>query len=123
MLQSQYRKFTILLVTAIFNSEVVRANDLPNMIVNAYKYETTLIETPVSMRVLTEDNIYHERLYGFQSIASSTANVMAIDDDLARMSSFRIRGIGINEFQANFEGPITVNINQVPLTKPFMNLG
>jgi iron complex outermembrane receptor protein len=91
--------------------------------VTANKYDQRLYEAATSVSVLDSDLISSQHVYSFQHIAAHVPNVMSVDNDLVGVPSFRIRGVGLNEFQANFEGPVSVSVDQVVLNKPFMSSG
>lgn len=116
-----FEKLYIAAIVAMMSlpNELLSA-ELQKMVVTATKYEKNYNDVGISMSVIDGDEIYEHFQYDFDSISSSLPNVSSINNNLAGLGSFRIRGIGINEFQGIFEGPVAVHIDEVAYSKPFM---
>ncbi len=95
------------------------SSDIEEIIVTAQKREQSLQDVGITITAFGEENIKNRRLTSVDQLASAIPNLQALDD-AAGQTHFRMRGIGLNEFQSSFDAPVGVNVDEFFFSKPFM---
>ena len=95
------------------------AAELEEVIVTAQKRSQSLQDVGITITALGSDQVKDLNLQNVSRIAAVIPNVQALDE-AAGLPSFRIRGIGLNEFQAAFDSPVGVHVDEVFLSKPML---
>ncbi len=97
------------------------ANELviEEVIVTAQKRAQSVQDVGIAISVMGADEVADRDLGEFDSLAGAIPNLQALDE-AAGLPSFRIRGIGLNEFQAAFDSPVGVHVDEVFLSKPML---
>ncbi|PCI34241.1 MAG: hypothetical protein COB54_00130 [Alphaproteobacteria bacterium] len=93
--------------------------ELEEVIVTAQKREQSLQDVGITITAFGEAMIKNRGLTSVDQLAAAIPNLQALDD-AAGQTHFRMRGIGLNEFQSSFEAPVGVNVDEYFLSKPFM---
>ena len=89
------------------------------IIVTANKREQSLQDVGITMDAFSSDQMAERGIVSVDSLATSLPGVES-QDDVAGQAHYRIRGIGLNEFQATFDAPVGVHVDEVILGKPFL---
>lgn len=97
----------------------VSAAVLEEVVVTAQKRAQSLQDVGISITAWNEDDVNRMGLGDIENLASVTPNLQSLDE-AAGLPSFRIRGIGLNEFQAAFDSPVGVHLDEVFLSKPML---
>ncbi len=97
------------------------ANELviEEVIVTAQKRVQSVQDVGIAISVMGADDVADRDLGEFDGLANAVPNLQALDE-AAGLPSFRIRGIGLNEFQAAFDSPVGVHVDEVFLSKPML---
>lgn len=91
---------------------------LEEIIVTAQKREQSMQELGLTVAVFDEKALKELQGDDLFAIGDQLPNVQIYTS--ANLPSFTIRGIGLNEFQASFDSPVGVHIDEVYMSKPFM---
>ena len=93
---------------------------LEEIIVTAKKREQDIQEVDVSIAAL-DARTYEELTRGtLEGLASQITNVQAYATNTF-LQSVHIRGIGLNEFQGQYDSPVAQHSDEVYISKPWMN--
>ena len=117
------RKSPLLLVCtfcafSIFNTLPVLAQ-IEEIIVTAQKREQSAQDIGLTISAFDEDS-YRELTAGsLEGLASQMTNVQAYATNTF-LQSIHMRGIGLNEFQGQYDAPIAQHIDEVYIAKPWM---
>jgi iron complex outermembrane receptor protein len=92
---------------------------LEEIIVTATKREQSLQEVPLSISAFDEDT-YRELSRGtLDGLAAQVTNLQAYATNTF-LQSVHIRGIGLNEFQGQYDSPVAQHYDEVYVAKPWM---
>lgn len=94
-------------------------SSIDEIMVTAQKREQSLQDVGISISAFGEEAIDKLGLGDMEQLAAAIPNLQATDA-AAGLPSFRIRGIGLNEFQAGFDSPVGIHLDEVFLSKPFL---
>jgi iron complex outermembrane receptor protein len=93
---------------------------LEEIVVTARKREQSIQEVPLSITAFDADT-YRELTRGtLDGLASQITNLQAYATNTF-LQSVHIRGIGLNEFQGQYDSPVAQHIDEVYISKPWMN--
>lgn len=92
---------------------------LEEIIVTAQKRSQSLQDVGISIAAFTGNDINRLGLNNIEKLAAAIPNLQSLDA-AAGLPSFRIRGIGLNEFQAAFDSPVGVHLDEIFLSKPML---
>ncbi|MFO7552957.1 MAG: TonB-dependent receptor [Haliea sp.] len=110
----------ITLFSASLSASMATAQgQLEEVIVTAQKRAQSLQEVGISISAFGEDDVKSRGLDNLDRLAAAVPNLQALDE-AAGLPSFRIRGIGLNEFQAAFDSPVGVHLDEIFLSKPML---
>lgn len=97
----------------------VYAGAIEEVVVTAQKREQSLQDVGITITAFTTEDVRNRGLTNIDRLAAAVPNLQALDD-AAGLPSFRIRGVGLNEFQAGFDSPVGVHLDEVFYSKPFL---
>jgi outer membrane receptor protein involved in Fe transport len=97
----------------------VSAATLEEVVVTAQKRAQSLQDVGISISAWNGDDASRMGLGDIENLATATPGLQALDE-AAGLPSFRVRGIGLNEFQAAFDSPVGVHLDEVFLSKPML---
>lgn len=92
---------------------------IEEIIVTAQKREQSLQKVGITISAFNEDTINKLGLDDMEQLAATVPNLQALD--VVGSPSFRLRGIGLNEFQAGFDSPVGIHLDEIFLSKPFLS--
>lgn len=96
-----------------------RANaDIEEITVTAEKHAERASEVGIALQAFDGQQLKEDGVADVGTLAAQIPNVEFTTS--ANLPSFSIRGVGLNEFQTNFDSPVGVNIDEVNQSKPFM---
>lgn len=88
------------------------------IVVTAQKRDQSVQDVGITMSVLSSEALANGGVTSVTDITGMVPNVQA--NYGAGQVAFNVRGIGTNEFSANLDSPIAVNLDEVYLSKTFM---
>ena len=92
---------------------------LEEIVVTAKKREQSVQEVPLSIAAFDADT-YRELTRGtLDGLASQITNLQAYATNTF-LQSVHIRGIGLNEFQGQYDSPVAQHVDEVYFSKPWM---
>lgn len=97
----------------------VQAVPLEEVVVTAQKRSQSLQDVALSVSAVTGDEVDRLNLDDVTSLAAVVPNLTAIDG-AAGNPSFRIRGVGLNEFSAAYDSPVGLHLDESFLFKPVL---
>lgn len=103
----------------LISGSAAGSNILEEVIVKAQKRDQSLQDVGLTITAFDSKNITDQGLDSAYQLADAVPNLQAFDN-AAGQTHFRIRGLGLNEFQVSFDSPVAINIDEVILSKPFM---
>ncbi|HTH27097.1 MAG TPA: TonB-dependent receptor [Sphingobium sp.] len=89
------------------------------IIVTAQKRQQSAQDVGITMSVVSGDTLTQQNVTTPSDLVTLIPNLQA--NFGAGQIAFNMRGIGMNEFSANFDSPIAVNVDEVYLSKNFMS--
>jgi iron complex outermembrane receptor protein len=103
----------------LLQSMAARA-DLEEIIVTATKREQSVQDVPLTISAFDASQ-YRELSRGtLDGLAAQITNLQAYATNTF-LQSVHIRGIGLNEFQGQYDSPVAQHIDEVYISKPWMN--
>ena len=93
-----------------------KAGELQEIVVTAEKRSTNLQKTPISVTVLSGEDLQRAQINGLAEIKSRVPNFQM--GDSGGFTQITVRGIGISNFSALAEGAVAVNLNEVYVSRP-----
>ncbi|QIB65902.1 TonB-dependent receptor plug domain-containing protein [Kineobactrum salinum] len=101
----------VLSISAMVSSQTIeRAGAIEEIVVTAQKREQRLLDVPVSVTVLSGENLYDMRLQEPVDLARHTPGLTITGP---QGTIFSIRGVGLNDFSPNNNPSTSVYIDQV----------
>lgn len=97
----------------------VQAVPLEEIVVTAQKRSQSLQDVALSVSAVSGDEVGRLNLDDVTSLAAVVPNLTAIDG-AAGNPSFRIRGVGLNEFSAAYDSPVGLHLDESFLFKPVL---
>ena len=95
------------------------AGTLEEIIVTAQKREQSVQDVGLTVVAFT-DQQYRELTRGtLDGLAAQVSNLQAYANN-SYLESVHIRGIGLNEFQGQFDSPVALHMDEVYIAKPWM---
>jgi outer membrane receptor protein involved in Fe transport len=93
---------------------------LEEIVVTAKKREQSVQEVPLSIQAFGGDD-YRDLTRGtLDGLAAQVTNLQAYATNTF-LQSVHIRGIGLNEFQGQYDSPVAQHVDEVYVSKPWMN--
>ncbi len=92
---------------------------LEEVVVTAQKREQSVQDVGISITAFNDQSIVNRGLDDAYQLSDAVPNLRAFAHAVGQ-NHFRIRGLGLNEFQVSFDAPVAINIDEVILSKPFM---
>lgn len=114
-----YRKALLPAIVAVLVGQAAQAVPLEEVVVTAQKRSQSLQEVALSVSAVAGNEVERLNLEDVTSLASVIPNLTAMDN-AAGNPSFRIRGVGLNEFSAAYDSPVGVHLDEVFLFKPVL---
>lgn len=114
-----YKKAILPAVVAAFACHSTYAAQLEEVVVTAQKRSQSLQEVALSVTAVSGEEVERLNLNDVTSLASVIPNLTAMDN-AAGNPSFRIRGVGLNEFSAAYDSPVGVHLDETFLFKPVL---
>ena len=114
-----YRKATLPAVVAALLSPSIHAAALEEVIVTAQKRAQSLQEVALSVSAVSGEEVDRLNLDDVTRLATVVPNLTAMDN-AAGNPSFRIRGVGLNEFSAAYDSPVGIHLDETYLFKPVL---
>ena len=116
-----FKKTFIPMVVTSFIGQVAHAEplQLEEIIVTAQKRSQSLQEVALSVSAVSGSEVERLNLDDVSSLASLIPNLTAMDN-AAGNPSFRIRGVGLNEFSAAYDSPVGIHLDESFLFKPVL---
>lgn len=108
-----------LAIATLLAPGVMAQGTLEEVVVTAQKRSQSLQDVGISIAAFNRDDAKDQDLGNVDRLAAMVPNLQALDA-AAGLPSFRIRGIGLNEFQAAFDSPVGVHMDEIFLSKPMM---
>ena len=113
----------IIACPAVFVSVHAQTNDnapaLEEIIVTAQKREQSIQDVGLTISAFTGDR-YRELSRGtLDGLAAQISNVQAYSNN-TDLETIHIRGIGLNEFQGQYDAPVATHVDEVYIAKPWM---
>ena len=91
---------------------------LEEIVVTAQKREQLAQAIGLSITTFSDEALEELQARDMFAIANQLPNAQVYTS--ANLPSFTLRGVGLNEFSANFDAPVAVHIDEVYISKPFM---
>lgn len=114
-----FKKALLPCLIAASITQVSNAAILEEVIITAQKRSQSSQDVGLSIAAVSGDEVERLDLKNVTSLASVVPNMTALDGS-AGQPSFRIRGVGLNEFSAAFDAPVAIHLDEVFLWKPVM---
>lgn len=105
-------------VASVFSASLGAAQ-LEEVVVTAQKRSQSLQDVALSVSAVAGENIDRLDLDNVTSLATMVPNLNAMDN-AAGNPSFRIRGVGLNDFSAAFDSPVGIHLDETFLFKPVL---
>lgn len=106
-------------LSAILLSSQSLAVQLEEVVVTAQKRAQSVQDVPLSVSAVAGENIERLNIDDVTSLATMVPNLTAMDN-AAGNPSFRIRGVGLNDFSAAFDSPVGIHLDETFLFKPVL---
>ena len=95
------------------------AQQLEEIIVTAQKREQSVQDVGLTVTAFSDEQ-YRELTRGtLDGLAAQVSNLQAYASN-TYLQSVHIRGIGLNEFQGQFDSPVALHLDEVYIAKPWM---
>ena len=95
------------------------AGTLEEIIVTAQKREQSVQDVGLTVAAFSDEQ-YRELTRGtLDGLAAQVSNLQAYANNTF-LESVHIRGIGLNEFQGQFDSPVATHFDEVYIAKPWM---
>ena len=94
--------------------------DLEEIVVTATKRAQSAQEVPLSIAAFDADSYKDLSRGTLDGLAAQITNLQAYATNTF-LQSVHIRGIGLNEFQGQYDSPVAQHIDEVYISKPWMN--
>ena len=109
----------ILAFPAVFSAVQAQEGTLEEIIVTAQKREQSVQDVGLTVAAFTDEQ-YRELTRGtLDGLAAQVSNLQAYANNTF-LESVHIRGIGLNEFQGQFDSPVATHFDEVYIAKPWM---
>lgn len=114
-----YKKIILPALISSLASNTSFAAQLEEVVVTAQKRSQSLQDVALSVSAVSGDEVQRLNLDDVTTLANMIPNVTALDG-AAGNPSFRIRGVGLNEFSAAYDSPVGVHLDETFLFKPVL---
>lgn len=91
------------------------ATDLDGVIVTATRRAERLEDVPLSISVMSQDQLDAKGIVGFEGLANETPGVV-LNRASANFNNFTARGIATNGYNANLQSSVAVYIDELPIS-------
>ncbi len=92
---------------------------LEEVVVKATKREQSSQDIAITVNAFSGDQLRRLGIFETKEIVAQVPN-MQLNNGIG-LNAFNIRGIGSNDFQTNIDSPVAVHVDEVYLSKTFMN--
>lgn len=106
-------------LTSLVLIPAASAVQLEEVVVTAQKRKQSLQEVALSISAISSNEVVQLQLNDVASLATLVPNLNALDN-AAGNPSFRIRGIGLNEFSAAYDSPVGIHLDETFLYRPVL---
>lgn len=107
----------IVLCSTLFYAQIVYAQ-IEEVVVTAQKREQSAQDVGITITAFDSNSIKQFGIRVVEGIAHQVPNTIFYKS--ANLPSYTIRSIGLNEFQAQFDSPVAIHVDEVYISKPFM---
>ncbi|MFT6956577.1 MAG: iron complex outermembrane receptor protein [Halieaceae bacterium] len=114
-----YKKIFLPTIIAALACQSTYAAQLEEIVVTAQKRAQSLQDVPLSVSAISGEEVDRLNLNNVSSLATIIPNLTAMDS-AAGNPSFRIRGVGLNEFSAAYDSPVGIHLDETFLFKPVL---
>lgn len=114
-----YKKALLPTIIAALVCQSTFAAQLEEVVVTAQKRSQSLQDVPLSVSAISGEEVDRLNLNDVTSLATVIPNLTAMDS-AAGNPSFRIRGVGLNEFSAAYDSPVGIHLDETFLFKPVL---
>ena len=94
-------------------------NGIQEIVVTAQKRQQSGQDVGIALSVVSADALAQRNVTSVTDLTGLVPNVQA--NYGVGQVAFNVRGIGTNEFSANFDSPVALNVDEVYLSKNFMS--
>src|SRR5690606_35720297 len=91
------------------------AQDLDRIIVTATRRSQPLKDVPLSVTVLSQEELDAKGIVGYEGLAYETPGVV-LNRPTANFNNFTARGIATNGYNANLQSTVAVYIDELPIS-------
>lgn len=95
--------------------EPASAKDLDTVIVTATRRSEPLKDVPLSVSVLSQDELDAKGIVGYEGLATETPGVV-LNRASANFNNFTARGIATNGYNANLQSTVAIYIDELPIS-------
>ncbi|MBN3585382.1 TonB-dependent receptor plug domain-containing protein, partial [Algoriphagus aestuarii] len=95
--------------------EVVEPQELDTVYVTATRRSERLQDVPLSVSVLSQDELDAKGVVGYEGLAYETPGVV-LNRASANFNNFTARGIGTNGYNANLQSTVAIYIDELPIS-------
>ena len=88
------------------------------ILVTAQKRSQSVQDVGIAITALSGDELQKQQATDVSSVAAQIPGVVATTS--SNLPAFTVRGIGMNDFAANFDAPIALYVDEVYRSKPYM---
>jgi len=92
---------------------------LEEVVVTAQKRSQSEQDVGITMAAFSENDLKMTNTFNTEDVAALVPNIQ-VNYGFGQVA-FNIRGLGINEFSANLDSPVAVHVDEIYLSKNFMN--
>ena len=109
----------VLALSVCITGQAQEAGILEEIIVTAQKREQSVQDVGLTISAFSDEQ-YRELTRGtLEGLAAQVSNLQAYANN-SYLESVHIRGIGLNEFQGQFDSPVAQHFDEVYIAKPWM---
>lgn len=101
--------------TSRSDSQEREATALDEVIVTATRREERLRDVPVSITVLSQDDLNERGIVNYDGLATATPGVV-LNRASANFNNFTARGIGTNGYGANLQSTVAIYLDELPIS-------
>src|SRR5688572_9546721 len=95
--------------------ETAEAQELDTVYVTATRRSERLQDVPLSVSVLSQDELDAKGVVGYEGLANETPGVV-LNRASANFNNFTARGIGTNGYNANLQSTVAIYIDELPIS-------
>jgi outer membrane receptor protein involved in Fe transport len=92
-----------------------RAEALDTIVVSATRRKEPLKDVPLSVTVLSQDELDEKGIVGYEGLATETPGVV-LNRASANFNNFTARGIATNGYGANLQSTVAIYVDELPIS-------